>query len=117
MIESDNQIQVTDITKTLKLINLSGRLDATTSAELGQMLAASMNSGSRYLVLDMEGVDYISSSGLKMLVGAWKRARDAKGDLVLAGMQPGVQETLKLIGFDLVFTIFDSPDDATAHYQ
>jgi hypothetical protein len=41
----------------------------------------------------------------------WKRARDAKGNLILSNPQPRVRETLNLIGFDLVFTIVDQPAD------
>lgn len=115
--ESDPQMTVRDVTETLKVVTLAGRIDPVVSDQLEQLFLGHLKKGHYHLILDMRQVEYISSSGLKMLVSVWKRARDAKGDLVLAEMPPGVLEILKLIGFDLVFTIFESLDAAVARYQ
>ena len=71
-----------------------------------------LDAGHAHLVIDLSDANYVSSTGLKMLVSLWKRVHDANGDMVLAGLQPPVREVFNLIGFDLVFTIFDSVDDA-----
>jgi anti-anti-sigma factor len=94
-----------------------GQIDSIITDQLEHLLADSIEAGRKHLVLDMTRVDYISGKGLKMLVAAWKRARDAKGDLVLVGMQPGMQEVFKSLGFDLIFTIYDTLDDVASGYK
>jgi serine/threonine-protein kinase RsbW len=114
---SENQVTVIDVSEKVKVFVLSGRIDTAASRELEHSFAQHLNSGQRHFVLDMAAVEYISSAGLKMLVSVWKRTRDDKGDLVLAGLQPAMREVLRLLGFDLVFTIFDSADEAAARYR
>jgi anti-anti-sigma factor len=62
--------------------------------------------------MDMSGVDLISSRGLRMLVAMWKRARDLHGDIVIVALRPHLEEVMCLIGFDLVFSIYATVDDA-----
>ena len=64
----------------------------------------------------MTDVEFISSAGLKMLVSIWQRVRDQKGDLALVALKPRVQEVLEMIGLDLVFTIYDTADQANAQF-
>ncbi len=113
---SENQVTVQDIAHGLTVITLAGRVDSSVSSELENVFTRHVENGHRQLILDMSDVEYISSSGLKLLVSMWKRARDLKGNLVMADLQPPLYEVLKLLGFDLVFTIFDSIDEATANY-
>ena len=102
---------VVDGTETRRVIVYSGHIDSEGSVELEQIVKAELENGHRHLVLDMHDVDYVSSQGLRKLVSLWKRAHDAKGDLILAALQPSVLEVFNLIGFDLVFTIVDTPDE------
>ncbi len=102
---------VVDGTDAQRVIVFSGHIDAAGSVELEQIVTQELNNGHHELVLDMSAVDYISSKGLRMLVALWKKAHDAKGELVLAAMQPSIREVFNLIGFDLVFTIVDSLDE------
>jgi serine/threonine-protein kinase RsbW len=114
---SEKRVTIIDTTNMMRIMKLNGQIDSAASDELEKVFSQNLDQGHRLLILDMSGVGYISSRGLRMLVAAWKRARDAKGDLVLAGLQPGVGEVIKLLGFDLVFTVFESLDAATAHYS
>jgi serine/threonine-protein kinase RsbW len=111
---SSHSVTVTLTAGKLDVIAPSGQIDSANSDQLERLLGESIAAGHKHLVLDMTHVDYISGKGLKMLVGAWTRAHDAKGDLVLAGLQPGLQEVFRSLGFDLIFTIYDSLDDVTA---
>ena len=92
-------------------ISLSGSLDQSTSSFLENTVENELQAGHSQLVIDMRNVEYISSSGLKALIAVWKRAHDIKGNVVLAGLRPAVREMIHLIGFDLVFTIYDSLED------
>lgn len=95
----------------------SGRLDIVSSRRLEAMVVKELEAGHKNLILDMSKVDYIASSGLKILVSLWKRARDQHGDLLLAGLTPPVREVFMLIGFDLVFNVFKSVNEALANHK
>jgi anti-anti-sigma factor len=94
-----------------------GRLDIASSRRLEAIVVKELEDSHKNLILDMSDVDYIASSGLKTLVSLWKRARDQRGDLILAGLTPSVREVFMLIGFDLVFTVFKTLDEAIANHK
>jgi stage II sporulation protein AA (anti-sigma F factor antagonist) len=83
----------------------AGRLDSVTSSELERHLAARLAAGERRLVIDLAGVDYISSAGLRVLLMAAKRLKEPSSALVLCGMGPGVRTVLELAGFVPLFAI------------
>jgi anti-anti-sigma factor len=99
------------------MIAPSGRLDIASSRRLEGVIVKELEAGHKNLILDMSQVDFIASGGLKILVSLWKRARDQKGDLILAGLTPSVREVFMLIGFDLVFTVFNSLHEAAANHR
>ena len=91
------------------------RLESNTAPDLQAALDAQLDAGRVWLIVDMSRVGYISTSGLKVLVNAWRRARDSNGSVVLAGLHPHVQEVFETVGFDQIFDIFTSIEDALAH--
>jgi anti-anti-sigma factor len=95
-------------------IALSGWINASQTIVLERALNDHLTAGHKYLILDMSHVEYIASSGVKILVGAWQRARENKGNLVLVGMKPRIFEILQLIGLDLVFPIAETQAQAVA---
>jgi serine/threonine-protein kinase RsbW len=107
-------IHIYNLTPKIRMLRPSGRLDSSQTAPLETAFSREMAAGYKLLVLNMADVDYISSAGLKTLVSLWQRARDAKGDLVLIALTPRVREVMEIIGLDLVFGIFDTPDKAIA---
>ncbi len=88
------------------VITPAGRLDSNSSARLEKSLSIQLQQSTTWLLVDMSSVEYIASSGLKVLVSAWRRARDAGGDVVLAGMQPRIVEIFEMVGFDMLFQIY-----------
>jgi serine/threonine-protein kinase RsbW len=88
------------------VITPSGRLDSSSSPRLEKSLRMQLQQDTTWLLVDMADVEYIASSGLKVLVSAWRRARDAGGDVVLAGMQPRIIEIFEMVGFDMLFQIY-----------
>jgi anti-anti-sigma factor len=63
-------------------------------------------------VLDLSGVDYISSAGLRVLMLARKQAKVQGGTLVVAGLTPVVKEIFEISRFTVVFEVFGSVRDA-----
>ncbi|MBN1964523.1 MAG: anti-sigma factor antagonist [Anaerolineae bacterium] len=90
----------------------TGRLESNSAPELQTLLDTQLEAGRQRLVVNMATVHYISSSGLKVLVNAWRRARDMHGDVVLVGMKPQIREIFEMVGFDQVFDIYDSVEAA-----
>jgi len=109
-------IEMRPLTDKVWMITPSGYLDGAQTPQLASAITEQMDAGHRWLILNMADVDGISSSGLKMLVTVGKRARDQKGDLALAALNPLVLEMFQLVGLDLVFTIAETPDQARTYF-
>lgn len=80
------------------LLAVTGRLSAASSADLTQELSAAIDQRERRLVLDLAGVDYISSAGLIALEAVAARLRSEAGTLVLCGLSEPVRLAFDLAG-------------------
>jgi anti-sigma B factor antagonist len=69
-----------------------------------------------YLVINLEHLEYISSSGLRVLLAGIKRVKKEQGDIRLACLQPYVQEVFDIAGFTQLFQIFDREEDAVSSF-
>jgi anti-sigma B factor antagonist len=107
----------TDNLKRCVLITVSGRIDSATSPQLKQAFQDVMDAGQHKIVLDMEGVDFISSAGLWVLVDAQKKCkRFNRGELLLACITQRVRSALELAGFDRYFQLFDETIQAVGSF-
>jgi anti-anti-sigma factor len=86
-------------------IALIGNLDATTSPLLDKILANTLNGGAKNLVLDFKLLGYISSAGLRVILGAKKKTMALTGNLSLINISPEVMKILRITGFDAVFDL------------
>ena len=82
---------------------LEGRLDTITSPALESKINEAIPDAIK-LVLDLAKLDYISSAGLRVLLGA-AHALDGKGDMVVHNLNPSVEEVFELTGFSNLFNI------------
>ena len=89
------------------LILVNGRVDSSTAPQLGEALNEQFSAGTNNLVLDLSGVDYMSSAGLREMVAALKKAKQGGGDLRISTPSERVLEVLDLAGLDSIFQIFD----------
>ena len=92
----------------------AGRLDSVTSNELEKHVASRLDAGERRLVVDLAGVEYISSAGLRVLLMAAKRLKEPPAALVLCGLGPSVRTVLELAGFLPLFVIEPGREQALA---
>jgi len=99
------------------VISLTGSIDAMTAPKITEFIQGQVGKGNIKLVADMSGVDYTSSAGLRVLLGAIKETRAQSGDLRLTGIQPDVQKVLNLSGFTNILKVFDTLDAAVASYS
>jgi len=88
------------------IITLTGRLDATSAPDVLETLNAQIDGGQSQFVLDFESMEYISSSGLRMLLVVMKRLSAAAGRMVLCGVNEHVREVFDLAGFTRFFPMY-----------
>ena len=84
-------------------IALEGRLDTTTSPDLEETLAASLD-GTTALVFDFAKLDYLSSAGLRVLLSAQKRM-NRQGSMKLVRVNDAVKEVFEITGFSDFLTV------------
>lgn len=101
----------------VKVLSLKGSIDAMTAPKITGFIQGQVAKGNIKLVADLEGVDYTSSAGLRVLLGAIKDTRSQGGDLRLVGVQPDVLKVLSLSGFTNILKMFDNVDAAVASYS
>ncbi len=99
------------------VISLAGSIDALTAPKITEFIQALVSRGNTKLVADFSGVDYTSSAGLRVMLGAIKETRALGGDMRLAGVQPDVLKVLNLSGFTNILKMFSDVDAAVASYS
>ena len=99
------------------ILSLKGSIDAMTAPQITEHIQEQVAKGNIKLIADLGGVDYTSSAGLRVLLGAIKDTRSQGGDLRLTGVQPDVLKVLNLSGFTNILKMFDDIDAAVASYS
>jgi anti-sigma B factor antagonist len=93
-------------------VRVDGVIDTTTAGELEQVIDSLVKRGRWRIVVDLAGVDYISSAGWGVFISHIKNVRTNDGDIKLANMVPNVYEIYELLEFDKVLKVFGSIDEA-----
>ncbi|MEB2288588.1 MAG: STAS domain-containing protein [Anaerolineae bacterium] len=91
---------------------LEGRVDSVGAGEMDAALQTAVGEGRHRIVLDMAGVTYINSAGLRTLADILTRNRASDGDLRLVALTPKVERVFKIIGFDRFFDHYESLEAA-----
>lgn len=91
---------------------VQGSIDSLTAPDLSQVLDDQIEEGRVQMVVNLQGVAYISSAGLRTILRSLKRARREGGDLRLTGLQPGVRQVLELSGFTSILQSYETTSDA-----
>lgn len=85
-------------------IHLSGELNTLTAPELSALLDKELG-GVQDLTLDFAECDYVSSAGLRILLGTFKKMKASKGSMALANVGENFMDVLSNTGLDAVFDI------------
>jgi anti-sigma B factor antagonist len=96
------------------VIAVSGEIDVYTAPKLREKLISLVESGNYHLVVDMEGVEFLDSTGLGVLVGGLKRVRAHDGWIDLVSTQGRILRIFRITGLSKVFSIYDSVAHAVA---
>jgi anti-sigma B factor antagonist len=95
-----------------EVVHMPEKLTMENASSIEKALTAMEKAGKNRLVLDMTGVGFIDSSGLAVLVAAYKRVKKDNGRAVLLSPQPSVQSLLELTRLHKLFEIFQDANTA-----
>ena len=96
------------------VLAVRGEVDVYTAPRLREKLVELVSQGKHNIVVDLEAVDFLDSTGLGVLVGGLKRLRSHDGDLSLVCTQHRILKVFEITGLTKVFTIHESVDAAVA---
>ena len=83
-------------------VKVEGRLDASSSIEAQKELERMLEADSSKLLVDLSGLEYISSAGLRVLLVVAKKMQQKGGKIVLAALTPNVKEVFEISGFSSI---------------
>ena len=95
------------------VVAVKGEIDVYTAPKLREKLIELVSEGSYDVVVNLEGVDFLDSTGLGVLVGALKRVKAHDGSLSLVCSQDKILKIFKITGLTKVFPIHSSVEEAT----
>ena len=98
----------------IEVIDVQGEIDMYTAPRLRELLIDLVSKGSYQLVVNLDKVGFLDSTGLGMLVGGLKRVRAHDGSLDLVCTQQRILKILRIAGLTEVFGIYETVDQAIA---
>ncbi|MBT8228089.1 MAG: STAS domain-containing protein [Dactylosporangium sp.] len=96
------------------VLTVGGEVDVYTAPRLRERLIDLFEQGSRRVVVDLSGVEFLDSTGLGVLVGALKRLRAASGALGLVCPHERLLKVFRITALDRVFSLYNTVEAATA---
>lgn len=96
----------------VSIVAIAGKLDSVTSPQAQEAFEAIVKGGARKIAVDFSRLDYISSAGLRVLLGTAKKLTAAGGALRTFGLNDTVREVFDISGFSTILRVFPSEADA-----
>ncbi len=101
----------------VSVVRIDGVIDTLTATNLEEVLERLLKRGRYKIILDLAGVDYISSAGWGIFISRIKEIRDKSGDIKLANMVANVYEIYELLEFDNILSSYDSVNMAKGDFE
>ena len=95
------------------VVKVVGELDLATAPRLREALVDLSKKGARRVTVDLADMEFIDSTGLSVLMAAWKRMRENGGDLALQSPSASAMKVFEITGATRLFTITGTPAAAT----
>ncbi|MGG5808040.1 STAS domain-containing protein [Falsiroseomonas sp. CW058] len=109
------RFEVVEIGPSANKVVLHGRLDSATVGGVETPFTAAVAAAGRSAVLDMQGLDFLSSLGIRLLLSVARVVTRRGGRVALFGAQPMVAEVLGAMSLDAVLPLFGTEEEALAH--
>lgn len=101
----------------VSVVALRGRFDAPAAPEAESAFKDVLNQGAKQVLLDLSGVEYISSGGLRVIIMLTKALEKSNGDLKLCGLSPFVSEVFKITNLSKRYEICVTREEGLAAFQ
>ena len=100
----------------VSILSISGSLDAVTASELKGHIETLLSQTRTRVVVDLEKLELIDSSGVAAIVSLFKRVRSLRGDVVIGKLAGQPAEIFRLLRLDRAFDVFDDVESAIADF-
>ncbi len=99
------------------IVAIQGRLDPEETQSLEKLVLACVDSPHKRLLFDFSDLEYINSSGLRVLVMAYQRMRKVQGKVAICNIRDYILEVFEISGYDKIFSIFPTQEKALDSFQ
>lgn len=117
---SENIDQLANIQESSKedivILKIKGKLDSALSCSLEKRVFSLINEGNSKLILDLSDINYINSSGLRMLLSIKKQIKTVSGKFIVCSLSSEVMEIMKICGFDHVLDLASNQEEAMRQF-
>jgi anti-sigma B factor antagonist len=98
------------------VVEIEGKMTTTTSPDADVYFKELLADGVKQMLLNLEGVDFIASTGLRVILAAGKKLMATEGRLALCNLNPTVADVFRLSGFSQMFDVFNTEEEALASF-
>jgi stage II sporulation protein AA (anti-sigma F factor antagonist) len=110
-----DKVQIKDVAVGSAIAYLHGRLDVAVSGEVEEYLLKTIDTKSiQHLILNMSDVEYMSSSGFRVMIALLRKLKDLKGSLKICCVRPAVKRIFDVIELTTLFDMFETEEAAIA---
>lgn len=99
------------------VVAIHGRLDTTTSPQLDNLVSYLLESQPKSITFDMAGLDYVSSAGLRSVLGTYKKLKAGGGACGIMNLQPQVKKIFDIANAFPTLNIFASMEEADDYFD
>jgi anti-sigma B factor antagonist len=108
----DIKINTRELGNQAQAVEVVGEIDVYTSPKVKEIIGELIDKGNYQLVINLEDVRYIDSTGLGVLIGALKKVREKDGSISLVCTNPQIKKIFNITGLVKIFGIYKSEEEA-----
>jgi len=101
----------------ISIVRVNGEITFSTSGDLRKKLLELVDKGSKKIILNIGGVDYIDSSGMATMVEILQKVKSKSGHLVLCKVKDKVKDILEMVKLKDLFEMFDTEEEAIESFN
>ena len=100
----------------ITVVEIEGKMNTGASPDAEKFLNALLEDGVTKILLNLENLDFISSTGLRVILATGKKLAGVSGKLAICSPNLTVMDVLKMSGFSQMFNVFDSEEEALSNF-
>lgn len=108
--------QIKETKKTIVILEVKGKLDILSSSILDKKFNELFHQGEKYFILDFSELEYLTSSGIRIIIFALKKAQSHAGKLIICSLQEAVEKVLTISGLTSSIPIAPNRQEAFKYF-